>query len=350
MPRIVIAEAFRAPGTLGRRSLLAAAAAFGAAYAIPSVRAADTLTIYAAQHLQTVDQIVNAFTKETGIQAKVRPGEPPELASQLLKEGASSPADVFLAANSPELMLLSEHHLLAPVDPATLAHVPRQYSSPAGDWVGTSARVNVLVYNTDKIQAAALPSSLMDLADPKWKGKLAIAPTDADFLPLVGGVVAEKGQTAALDWLKALKRNAMVFDDNEAVVAAVERGAAEVGIANNYYLPRLAVEKGEGKMHSAMYYFGAGDVGALMNISGAGVLKSSHHPAEAQKFLAFLVSTPIQKMLADGDVSFEYPLVPGIAANPMLKPFNDLHPPKLSIEQLGDDRDSAKLLREAGLI
>lgn len=350
MPRIVTAEASRAPGCLGRRGLLAAAAAFGAARAIPSVRAAETLTIYAAQHLQTVDQVVNAFTKATGIQAKVRPGEPPELASQLLKEGASSPADVFLAANSPELMLLSEHHLLAPVDPATLARVPRQYSSPAGDWVGTSARVNVLVYNTDKIPAASLPSSLMDLADPMWKGKLAIAPTDADFLPLVGAVAAEKGRTAALNWLKALKRNAIVFDDNEAVVAAVERGAAEIGVANNYYLPRLAVEKGESKMHSAMYYFGTGDVGALMNISGAGVLKSSRHPAQAQKFLAFLVSTPIQKMLADGDVSFEYPLVPGIPANPVLKPFDDLHPPKLSIEQLGDDRDSAKLLREAGLI
>lgn len=350
MPHIVTAEAPRAPGRLGRRGLLAAAAAFGAACAILPARAAETLTIYAAQHQQTVDQIIKAFTKETGIEAKVRPGEPPELASQLLKEGASSPADVFLAANSPELMLLSEHHLLAPVDPATLARVPRQYSSPAGDWVGTSARVNVLVYNTDKVQAASLPSSLMDLADPKWKGKLAIAPTDADFLPLVAAVVAEKGRAAALDWLKGLKRNAMIFDDNEAVVAAVERGAAEAGIANNYYLPRLAVEKGEGKMHSAMYYFGAGDIGALMNIAGAGVLKSSRHQPEAQKFLAFLVSTPIQKTLAEGSVSFEYPLVPGIPANPVLKPFDELHPPKLGIAQLGDDSGSAKLLREAGLI
>ncbi len=255
MPRIVPAEASRAPGRLGRRRVLTMAAAFGAAGAIRSTKAAEMLTLYAAQHEQTVDQITKAFTKETGVAVRVRSGEPPELASELLREGAASPADVFFTANSPELTLLSEKHLLAQVDPATLARVPRQYSSPAGDWVGVFARVDVLVYNTGKIQPAALPSSLMDLADPKWKGRLAIAPTDADFLPLVAAVAAEKGRTAALDWLKGLKRNAIVFDDNEGVAAAVERGAAEVGIVNNYYLPRLAVEKGPANMHSAMYLF-----------------------------------------------------------------------------------------------
>ena len=106
MPRTVTAQASRAPGRLGRRRLLATAAGFGVACAARPAFSAETLTIYAAQHQQTVDQIIKAFTKATGIRAKVRPGEPPELASQLLKEGASSPADVFLAENSPELMLL----------------------------------------------------------------------------------------------------------------------------------------------------------------------------------------------------------------------------------------------------
>ncbi|MEO9190522.1 MAG: extracellular solute-binding protein [Acetobacteraceae bacterium] len=328
---------------------LAAVVALALGCAAPAARA-TTLVLYAAQHEQTVDQVVKAFTKETGIDVKVRTGEPPELASELLKEGASSPADVFFTANSPELTLLSENGRLAKVDPATLARVPPQYNSPTGDWIGVLARVNVLVFNTSKIKASALPASLLDLAKPEWKGKLAVAPTDADFLPLVAAVVAEKGRPAALAWLKGLRRNAMIFDDNEGVAAAVERGAAAVGIANNYYLPRLAVEKGADKMHSTMYYFGHGDVGALVNISGAGILKSSRRQAEAQKFLAFLVSTPVQQMLAKADVTFEYPLVAGVAANPALKPFDELQPPKLSIQQLSDDRDSAKLLREAGLI
>ena len=89
---------------------------------------AVTLTVYSAQHEQTVDLLTKAFTKETGIDVKVRNGEAPELASELVKEGASSPADVFFTENSPELELLSEKGLLAKVAPATLASVPAEDS------------------------------------------------------------------------------------------------------------------------------------------------------------------------------------------------------------------------------
>ena len=108
---------------------------------------AASLTLYSAQHEQTVDLLTKAFTKETGIEVKVHSGEAPELASQLVKEGASSPADVFFTENSPELELLSEKGLLAKVAPATLASVPAQDSGPAGDWVGVLARENVLAFN-----------------------------------------------------------------------------------------------------------------------------------------------------------------------------------------------------------
>jgi iron(III) transport system substrate-binding protein len=311
---------------------------------------ATSLTLYAAQHEQTVDLVTKAFTKETGIEVKVHAGEPPELASQLLKEGASTSADVFFTANSPELELLSEKKLLSKVSPATLASVPPADSGPDGDWVGVLARENVLAYNTSMIQEAALPASLLDLAKPEWKGKLAIAPTDADFLPLVGAVVALKGRPAALEWLKGLRENAMIFDDNEGVVAAVERGAVATGIINNYYWPRLRVEKGAENMKSAIHHFAGGDVGGLMNVSGAAVLKASRNQAAAQKFLAFLVSKSTQEMLSKLDITFEYPLVTGVPANPILKPIGELSPPPLSLKQIGDDRDAAKLLRDAGLI
>jgi iron(III) transport system substrate-binding protein len=304
---------------------------------------AASLTLYSAQHEQTVDLLTKAFTKETGIDVKVHQGEAPELASQLVKEGASSPADVFFTENSPELELLSEKGRLSKVAPATLASVPAEDSGSASDWVGVLARENVLAYNTGMIQEAALPGSLLDLAKPEWKGKVAIAPTDADFLPLVGAVVAMKGRPAALEWLKGLHDNAMIFDDDEGVVAAVDRGAVATGIINNYYWARLRMEKGADKMTSA-------DVGGVMNVSGAAVLKSSRNQAAAQKFLAFLVSKPAQELVSKLNITFEYPLAPGVAANPILKPAGELQPPSLTLKQIGDDRDAAALLSEAGLI
>ena len=312
--------------------------------------AAPTLTLYAAQHGQTVDLLSKAFTQETGIEVKIHAGDPPELASQLIKEGASSSADVFFTANSPELQLLSGKGLLSKVAPATLAGVPAQDSGAEGDWVGVLAREDVLAFNTSMIQEAAMPASLLDLAKPEWKGKLAIAPTDADFLPLIGAVAALNGRPAALEWLKGLRENAMIFDDNEGVVAAVERGAAATGIINNYYWPRLRLEKGGDKMQSAIHHFAGGDVGGVINISGAAVLKASHNQEAAQKFLAFLVSKPTQEMLSKLDITFEYPVVAGVAANPILKPIGELQPPKVSLKQIGDDADAAQLLREAGLI
>ena len=312
--------------------------------------AAVTLNLYSAQHEQTVDLLTKAFTKETGIDVKVHSGEAPELASELVKEGASSHADVFFTENSPELELLSEKGLLAKVAPVTLASVPTADSGLNGDWVGVLARENVLVFNKNMIKEDELPSSLLDLVKPEWKGKVAIAPTDADFLPLVGAVAALKGRPAALDWLKGLRENAAIFDDDEGVVAAVDRGAAAVGIINSYYWARLRVEKGADQMQSAIHHFAGGDVGGLMNVSGAAVLKASRNPAAAQKFLAFLVSKPAQEMLANLDITFEYPLAAGVAANPILKPMSELSPPPLTLKQIGDDSDAAKLLREAGLI
>lgn len=331
------------------RALLAAGLAL-AAVAGPGAARAETLTIYAAQHEQVVDMVTAAFTKATGIQVRARFGEAPEIASQLVREGANSPADVFFTENSPELVLLDEKGLLAKVAPATLAMVPARYSAADGGWIGVLARENVLAYDPDKVKPSDLPASLMDLAKPEWQGKVAIGPGDADFLPLVKAVVALKGRQAALAWLKGLKRNAQLFDDDEGVVAAVDRGAVATGIINSYYWARLRTEQGAAKTRSRIYHFGHGDVGALINVSGAAVLKASHHQDAAQRFLAFLVNPATQTMLAKTDIDFEYPLAPGVAANPLLKPFAQLQPPSITMTQLGDDRDAAKLLREAGLL
>jgi len=334
---------------IGALALLGLAVGAGA---FPAAHAADTttLTLYSGQHEQMVDMLTEAFTKETGIQVRIHSGEPPEIASQIAQEGASSPADVYFTANSPELMLLNGKGLLAKVDPATLARIPARYSAPDGAWVGVLARENVLAYNPSMIPESQLPASLLDLAKPEWMGKVAIAPTDADFLPLISAVVALKGKQAALTWLTGLKRNAQVFDDNEGVMAAVDRGAAATGIVNNYYWARLRTEKGADKLSSEIHHFGNGDVGALVNVSGAAVLKSSHNQAAAQRFLAFLVSRPTQEMVAQTDVSFEYPLVQGVAPNKLLKPFDQLQPPQIGMSELGDDSEAATLLRQAGLL
>jgi len=324
--------------------LLVSAAAFSAPLH------AASLTLYSAQHEQTVNLLAHDFEQQSGISVRVRSGEGPQLAAQLLAEGKASPADVYFTENSPELMLLEHKGLLAKVAPATLAVIPARYNSPSGEWVGVLARENVLAYNNKLVKPNKLPASLLDLAEPAWKGKVAIAPADGDFLPLVSALIALKGEAATLAWLQGLHRNAQIFDDDEGVTAAVNRGGVAVGVINSYYWARLRAELGAKGTHSSLYHFNHGDLGALINVSGAAVLKTAHNPEAAQKFLAYLSGERAQKLMAGSKITFEYPLHSGVAPDPILKPFDQLSPPQLSMKQLGDDSQAARLLRQAGLL
>jgi iron(III) transport system substrate-binding protein len=331
--------------TLATMSALALALAI-----LPGAGHAETLTLYSAQHEQVVDMLTAAFTKQTGIKVVVHEGEGPDIAAQILTEGANSPADVFFTENSPELNLLDEKGLLAPVAAATLADVPAKDSAADGDWLGVLARENVIDYNPALIAAAAMPASLLDLAGPSWQGKIGIAPSDADFLPLVSAMIDRYGPEKTLAWLRGLKGNAKIYEDDEGVVAAVARGDVAAGIVNNYYWARLETDLGPARIDSRLYHFKGGDIGGLINISGAAVLKSSRHQAAAQKFLAFLVSRPAQTALGESTVDYEYPLRPGVAPNKLLAPYATLQPPAISPAALGDDRAAGQLLQQAGLL
>jgi iron(III) transport system substrate-binding protein len=309
----------------------------------------DALTIYAGQHAATVQAIGAAFTKETGIPVQVRSGEDAEIANQIVAEGSASSADVVITENSPALMLLSEQGLLAPVDPTTLARVPAQYDSPTGDWVGVAARATVLVYNPSLLPEADLPASIRDLAKPEWRGKIGIAPAESDFQPFVAAVIKMEGHDAAAKWLEGLAANAKTYQGNFAILRAVDKGDIAAGIINHYYWFRMAAEVGADQMHSKLHYFRHQDPGALVVVSGAGALKASRHPAEAQRFLAFLVSDRGQQALVQSK-DFEYPLATGVAAPPDLEPFDKLDPPPVGVADLGDGRAAVELLQDAGLL
>ena len=309
----------------------------------------SSITLYNGQHTQLTTSLVAAFEKASGITVQIRTDDSAVLADQIVQEGSASPADVYISENSPELMDLQRRGLLARLPASILRQVPRGDSSPAGDWVGMALRVSSLVYNPADVQRSQLPASLLDLAQPQWKGKVAIAPADSDFPPLVAAVIATHGEAAARAWLAGLKRNARIYQDEEAIVAAVNRGDVSAGVINQYYWYRLRLELGQHAMHSALYYFAPGDVGAAVNISGAALLQSSKHPKNAERFIGFLVSKAGQQIIARSD-DFEYLARPGIAPNGALPPLARIGHTSLSVASLGNGELAARLIRQSGLV
>jgi iron(III) transport system substrate-binding protein len=351
-----------------RRRWLAAAVAAAACGALAACGSASansggsgsgtTLTLYSGQHVQTAENLVAAFEKKTGIQVQIRSDDEDALANQIATEGSHSPADLFYTENTPPLMSLEGKGLLSPVSSATLSHTPAKYNSPGGDWVGVSARTSVIVYNPGLIKASQLPTQISQFANSKYKGKLALAPQETDFQPIVLAYDRAYGKAATLKWLAAIKANASghIYPDNETVASEVNQGAIAFGIVNQYYWYRMRAEIGASRVKAQITHLAPHNPGYVIDVSGAAVLKASKHQAEAQKFLAFLVSKQGQDIIADPgtgpaqSISFEYPLASGVTTKAPETPFSQLQPDPISIAQLGTGSQGIALLRQAGLL
>ena len=234
---------------------------------------------------------------------------------------------------------------------STLARTPGKYNSPQGDWVGVSARVSVLIYNPSLISKAALPTHVLELADPRYKGKLAFAAGETDFQPIVTSVLRTYGKAATQSWLNGIKSNAgsHIYPDNETIADEVNRGEVAFGVVNQYYWYRMRAEIGASNMHSEIAYFAPHDPGYVVDVSGAGILKSSKHQAAAQKFLAFLVQKQGQEIIAHS-ISFEYPIASGVTTAQPETPFKDLQPYPIDIAELGTGAAGIALFREVQLL
>lgn len=307
-----------------------------------------TLTLYNAQHEDLVSAMVDAFTAETGIDVEIRSGADFELANQLAQEGEASPADVFVTENSPAMSLVDGAGLFAPVDADTLAQVPDEYEAADGRWLGFAARATTLVYNPAVVEEADLPTSIMDLADPQWEGRIGIAAAGADFQAIVSAVLELEGEQATADWLAALKQNALIYPSNIAVMAAANVGQIQAGIMYHYYWYQDQAEAGEQSANTELKFFGNQDPGAFVSVSGAGVLASSEHPEEAQQLVAFLTGDAGQQVLADS-TALEYTLNPDVAANSALPPLDSLEPPVVDPNSLNGPEVVA-LMQQAGLL
>ncbi|MGH9046209.1 MAG: extracellular solute-binding protein [Acidimicrobiales bacterium] len=346
-----IAGATHAVGRFGILGAVLAIAALAMAGCGSGGGSGDTINLYNGQHVQTTDALVQSFEQQTGITVEVHTDDESVLADQIVTEGSRSPADVLFTENSPPLAYLESKGLLTHLPASARAHTQARFDSSAGDWVGITARVSVLVYNPSIIKASDLPTSVLQLADPRYKGLLALAPGETDFQPIVTSVLRADGKAATLKWLEGLKSNAAshIYPDNETIVSEVNAGQAGLGVINQYYWYRLRAEIGAGAMHSVIIHFAPRDPGYVLDVSGAAVLRSSKHQADAIRFVRFLTTKKAQEIVAHSD-SFEYPIDSGAVTAAPETPFDRLKPNPISLNELGTGAAAVALLQQVQLL
>jgi iron(III) transport system substrate-binding protein len=322
--------------------------------ASPSPATGGKLLVYSGRQEGLVGPVISAFEQATGIDVDVRYGDTAQLAAQLIEEGDRTDADVFFSQDGGALGALDDRGRLEAIPQNVLDKVPAEFRADNGHWIGTSGRSRVIVYDPKQLTEDQVPNSVLDLTDPKWKGKIGIAPTNASFQSFVTGLRVLKGDDAARDWLKGLKANdPEIYPNNIAVLNAAEDSIISVGLINHYYWFEQVAEEGLDKVPARLKFLKNGDPGALVNVAGAGVLKGSDQAANAQRFVEFLVGEQAQKEFSEH--LKEYPLVAGVplpsarAGEPTLPPLSELDPPDIDLSDLDTLEQTLAMLEEVGL-
>lgn len=326
-----------------------------AAFALGAVACGDddegddkSVTVYSGRSESLVKPLFEQFTKETGIEVKVKYGDTAELAALIAEEGSKSPADVFFAQDAGALGALRAEDAFEKLADSVTGLVAADYRSPDGTWVGVSGRARVIVYNPKLVQESELPDSVKDLTDAAWKGKVGWAPTNGSFQAFVTGLRKVEGEDGAKAWLEGmLKNDVKSYQDNKSIVSAVAAGEIELGLVNHYYLYGFLKDQGE-SFNARNHYTAAGDAGSLVNVAGVGILKSAPEKDAAGKLVDYLLGESAQKYFSEQ--TFEYPLVSGIAADSRIKPLSEVKPPALDLSDLQDLQGTLALLRSAGVL
>lgn len=322
---------------------LVAAATLSLVACQPQVEDANSLVLYAGRSEELVQPLIDQFESETGIEVEVRYGSSAELAAQILEEGANSPMDVFFAQDAGALGAVAKAGLFQVLPDSIFNLVEESYSSQEKLWVGVSGRARIFAYNPAKV--STVPSSVFDLAEPAWKGRIGIAPTNASFQSFVTAMRVAQGEEKTLEWLKAMKENAVLFEKNGAILEAVETSVVDAGLINHYYYYERGNEVGFENLTSKIGFFASGDLGNLVNVAGVGI---SNTNTATLKFVEYLLSETGQKYFAEE--TGEYPLIEGIAPSFDLVPLSELPAPKVDLSDLDSLDKTLELIREAGLI
>lgn len=305
-----------------------------------------SLVVYSGRSESLVGPIIEQFAEATGIDVQVKYGSTFEIAATLLEEGQNSPADVFFAQDPGGLGAVSE--LLSTLPGDVVLKVPEWARSPDGSWVGISGRARVIVYSTELVSDDELPTSVKDLTDPKWKGRIGWPPTNASFRTMVTAMRLMWGDDETRRWLLDMQANEPgIFPKNTPIVAAAGAGEVSVGLVNHYYLHRFIQEEGD-DFAARNLFLKSGGPDSLVMVAGAGILDTSENRHNAETFMRFMLSKVAQQYFAGQ--TFEYPLVEGVKTHRLLPPIDTLNGPDIDLSQLSDLQGTDALLRETGVI
>ncbi len=297
----------------------------GGLFALAGISHANSgvLHVYSHRHYG-VDEEVNAlFTERTGIEVRVVNADADQLIERLRSEGANSPADVLVTVDSTRMERARALGLLAAFDTdgAALPAAPQGIAAPDGMWHPYMLRARVILTAKGRVKPGEI-SRYEDLAKPQWRGRLLIRSSSNSYNQAwMASMIAALGEPAATEWARGVASNLArpPQGGDRDQIKAVAAGLADVCVANSYYLGMMMESPDPAERQAAarvdVIFPNQEDRGTHCNVSAIALLKHARNRDEAHRYLEFLLSPEIQKLLANG--TYEHPITFDTSLSPV---------------------------------
>ena len=306
------------------------------------------LTVYTSRQPQLIEPIVEQFTNETGIKVNLLSGNAQELMERIDIEGEDSPADIFMTVDAGVLWQAAERDILAKIDSEILnENIPAHLRDSKNEWFGLSKRARTIVFSSDQFKDNDF-STYEDLADPKWKGKLCLRTSKKVYnrsliASMIDAYGFDKSKEVVSGWVSNLATE--VFSNDTNALKAVSSGQCGVTIVNTYYLARLLDDPEYNNL--SLFWANQSDRGVHVNISGAGVVKTSKNKKNAVLFLEYLSSSRAQDFYASANK--EYPVLIGAKIDESIENWGSFSEHTINVSKLGSlQKEAVFLAQEVG--
>ncbi len=327
-------------------SKIIAAFAVGMAITLPAcggrqqqdqAKATGGATIYVSTDRVFSEPILKNYEQKTGIRVNAvydtEETKSTGLANKLLAEKNNPQADVFWSNEPVRTLVLRKRGVLAPYRSPNADGIPPTFRDPEGYWTGFSARSRVIVYNTNLVKPEEAPKSVLDLADPKWKGQVALAdPRFGSTSFHVAALYAELGDERADEFFRKLKANDVkVVSSNSVVRDIVARGEVKAGLTDTDDV-NVALED---KQPVAMVFPDRDGMGVPVMPNMVSLIAGAPHPEAAKQLIDYLLSPEVERMLAQSE-AVQIPLRVGVEGPKNIPPLSSFKPMTLDYGRAAD--------------
>ena len=315
---------------------------------INTVSAGEHVNIYSYRQTSLIKPLLAAFTKDTGILAKIifaKKG----LAERIAAEGMNSPADVLLSVGIGKLAGAKDKGITQSVASEVVkANIPARYRDPEGHWIGVTTRARVIFASKERVKQTAI--TYEELADPKWKGRICTRSGQHVYsIGLFASMIAHHGTEWTENWLRGVKANLArkPSGNDRKQVKAIFSGECDIALGNTYYMGKMQTNKKEPVQKewaaSVNVLFPNTETrGTHVNISGISLAKHAPNKANAIKLIEFLTSDNAQKIYAE--TNFEYPVKPGVATSKLVSSWGSFKADEIGLDMIAKYRKQASEL------